>query len=158
MGTWDTGPFDNDHAADFAWSVEACSGPEARHDLFVITFGTFMDTPDGAFAGSLAEGYELPCIMLETIASAAYVADAVTGRRDYTDTVYAKQRVTPAGPAGVHGDHYEFIPMGTPPEAVADAAILALTRCLRLMTRAAIGRAWSDSPESILRTLTDARR
>lgn len=153
MGAWDTGPFDNDHAADFEGTVENCSGPGAVHDLFAMTFGAFMDTPDGAFAGSLEEGYELPSIMEEVIASAAYVADAVTGRRDYTDTVYAKRRVADTG----EDSDCEFIDVGTPPGNLVDSAVMALTRSLRLMNRAAIGRAWTDYPERILTTLTDAR-
>jgi hypothetical protein len=148
MGAWDTGPFDNDHAADFATGVQGASGPGARQDMFAITFGAFTDMPEEIVTDTLEAGSELPAIFEEVIASAAYVVDAITMRNEFTDSVYAR---------GLDDDD-EVAPhvnVGSPSPQLVSAAHVAMIRVVRLMNRAGIDLAWTDYPERITRALED---
>jgi hypothetical protein len=155
MGTWDSGPFDNDHAADFASYVHTCSDPAARHDLLAITFGAFMDMADDHEDFMIDSDYQLPSIILEVTASAAFVADAVTGRRDFTETPYAME--PPAGADGfdievkwVHAD------LGTVPLTLSTAALMAVLRAYRLLTAADYTPDWTETLVRIRDSLTEA--
>lgn len=150
MGAWDVGPFDNDHAADFASHVQYASGPEARQDLFAITFGAFMEAPDAQFDSDLEEGYELPSIFEEVIASAAWVADTVTGDTGWINTAYAR------GVDPKTNDLNPYPEIGEVDGHMVANAYAALAKVLRLMRRAAIGSAWSDPAEHIAITLRGA--
>jgi hypothetical protein len=87
MGTWDTGPFDNDSAADFAGAIQDCTGPEARHDLLLATLGAGTEAlPRAELTNEYSWGYELE----QAFAAAAFVADEYTGRKQFTDTSYAR--------------------------------------------------------------------
>lgn len=151
MGAWDVGPFDNDHAADFASSVQHCSSPEARQDLFMITFGAFMDMPDThPDLIQMEDGYELPSIIEEVIASAAWIADTVTGDTGWINTPYAR---------GVDRDTNELNPypeIGEVSGHMVANAHAALAKALRLMRRVNIGSAWCDPAEHIAVTLRGA--
>lgn len=142
MGTWGVEPFDSDHAADFAAGVIGSSGPEERRDLVQITFNAFMGTPDDdPYLASMEEGYELPSVVLEVIASAAYVHGAVSGDTRYTESVYARGVDDESDDLGPIPDLGEI-----PPSLVADAHA-ALTRCIRLMREHRIGPMWSEPSE-----------
>ncbi len=144
MGAWDVGPFDNDHAADFASSVQLASSPEARQDLFSITFGAFMDMPDvHPELITMEDGYELPSIIEEVIASAAWVADTAIGDTGWINTPYAR---------GVDRNTEELNPhpeIGEVSGHMIVNAHAALAKALRLMRRANIGSAWCDPAEHI---------
>lgn len=144
MGAWDVGPFDNDHAADFASSVQLASSPEARQDIFTVTFGAFMDMPDShPDVIQMEEGYELPSIIEEVIASAAWVADTALGDTGWINTAYAR---------GVDRHTNELNPypeIGEVDGHMVANAHAALAKALRLIRRAGIGSAWRDTPEQI---------
>lgn len=146
MGAWDTGPFDSDHAADFASSVIQASSPEARHDLFSITFGAFMDMPDDhPDLFGMEDGYELPSIIEEVIASAAYVSDGAAGDTRWISSVYAR--------GSELWDAEQFVELGDVPINLVADAHSAVSKAHRLMRRAGIGSAWTATPEQLLTEL-----
>ncbi len=146
MGAWAMGPFDNDNAADFASYVHACTDSAARHDLLSITFGAFMDRPDGDPELRLDDCYELPSMIEEVIASAAFVADAASGRRDFTETSYAME---PADRDDWKDGPWVHADLGEVPVTLIQSALKAVTRVSRMMRHARIGPEWIDSPEKI---------
>jgi hypothetical protein len=93
MGTWGPGPFDSDNAADFAGNLRAASDRQARADILMMTFKSFVTADleldaSGAYTdmANYSPGHELD----ETVAAAAFVADAVTGTLQFTDTPFAR--------------------------------------------------------------------
>ncbi|MEU9395373.1 DUF4259 domain-containing protein [Streptomyces sp. NPDC048324] len=84
MGTWDTGPFDNDTAADFADCLDDAR-PEEREGLIR---GVLMRTVDAV--GRLTEGEE-------AVAAAALVASQCPGGESI-DTPYGPEQPTPTLP------------------------------------------------------------
>jgi hypothetical protein len=85
MGTWDTGPFDNDTAADFADALDDAE-PEAREALIR---GVLVRTIDAT--GYLAEADE-------AVAAAALVAAQCPGGEP-VDTPYGPETPMPAFPS-----------------------------------------------------------
>ncbi|MFC8424669.1 DUF4259 domain-containing protein [Streptomyces sp. NPDC057236] len=85
MGTWDTGPFDNDTAADFADALDDAE-PEAREALIR---GVLIRTIDAT--GCLTEAEE-------AVAAAALIAAQCPGG-DPVDTPYGPETPVPALPA-----------------------------------------------------------
>lgn len=151
MGTWDTGPFDSDHAADFASAVIGASEPSARHDLFSITFGAFMDMPDThPDMAMMCDEYELPSIILEVVASAAYVADGATGDTRWIDSVYAR------GTDRVTNDLCPVVELGEINGHMVANAHAALAKALRLMRAARISGDRTEPVEQIATTLRAA--
>lgn len=151
MGAWDVGPFDNDHASDFASAVRHCSSPEARQDLFTITFGAFMDMPDAhPELIRMEDGYELPSIIEEVIASAAWIADTATGDTGWINTAYAR------GVNRITNELNPYPEIGEVSGHMVANAHTALSRALRLMHRAHIGSAWCEPAEQITVTLRGA--
>lgn len=149
VGTWDVGPFDSDHAADFASAVIGSSDTTARHDLLAITFGAFMDMPDvHPELIQMEDGYELPYTILEVIASAAYVADTATGDTRWVSSVYA--RGSDLYDAG------QFVELGEISDHLVVSAYVALTRAVRLMRAAKISDEWIQPSAEIRRTLKEA--
>lgn len=108
MGTWHTGPFDNDSAADFAGDVRDCTGPAARGGLLTAALrgGQEYLRTNRALTEEYSWGYELE----HAIAAAAFVADEYTGEKRFTDCSYAR---------GV-GDDMELLPYVEflPPSAI----------------------------------------
>lgn len=155
MGAWADGPFDNDHAADFAYQIQDASGPEARHDICRMTFAAFMSEDEHnpkSELHDLEEGYELPSIMEEVIACAAYIDDAVRGDTRWTDTPYAKHY-----PDGVSDDHPGIIPeFGEVPADVIADAHTALVKAVRLMQAKKIGTLWWTPADTIKQSLRQA--
>lgn len=87
MGTWATGPFDNDSAADFALDIHSCSGPDARQDLLLATLRAGTETLDRTIlSDEYSWGFELEF----AIAAAAFVADEYTGRKEFTNNAHAR--------------------------------------------------------------------
>ncbi|MDX3762393.1 DUF4259 domain-containing protein [Streptomyces mirabilis] len=84
MGTWGTGPFDNDTAADFANALDDAK-PEEREALIR---GVLTRTVDAV--GWLTEGEE-------AVAAAALIAAQCPGG-DTIDTPYGPERPMPAFP------------------------------------------------------------
>ncbi|MDQ0766707.1 hypothetical protein QF027_009342 [Streptomyces canus] len=82
MGTWDTGPFDNDAAADFADDLDD-AGPEEREALIR---GVLTRTVDAT--GWLTEGDE-------AVAAAALIAAQCPGGEPI-DTPYGPEEPMPA--------------------------------------------------------------
>lgn len=149
MGTWDTGPFDSDHAADFAASVIHASGPAARHDLFTITFGAFMDMPDvHPELIAMDDSYQLPSIILEVIASAAYVADGAAGDTRWISSVYARG-------ADMY-DAGQFVELGEISGHMVANAHAAVAKSLRLMHAARISADRMEPAEQIATALRGA--
>lgn len=154
MGAWADGPFDNDHAADFAYQIQDASGPEARHDICRMTFRTFMGEDERdpkSPLSDLEEGYELPSIMEEVIACAAYIDDAVRGDTRWTDTPYAKHY--PSGDLEEAGIIPEFGEV--PADVIADAHT-ALVKAVRLMQAKNIGNLWWTPADTIKQSLRQA--
>lgn len=87
MGTWSTGPFDNDSAADFAYEVQNCSEPQARNDLLMITIRAGIERLSTVRLDNVYSwGYELE----QAVAATAFVADEYTGEKRFTDCSYAR--------------------------------------------------------------------
>ncbi|MER6376789.1 DUF4259 domain-containing protein [Streptomyces mirabilis] len=84
MGTWDTGPFDNDTAADFANALDDAK-PEEREALIR---GVLTRTVDAV--GWLTEGEE-------AVAAAALIAAQCPGG-DTIDTSYGPEKPMPVFP------------------------------------------------------------
>jgi hypothetical protein len=150
MGAWDTGPFDNDHAADFTDDVINSAGPEARDELFMTAFRAVTDVPDGWFDSRCVPSFELPHEFEEVIASAAYLADEVIGTWKWSGNAYAR-RVVPHGSAQ---KTIEFLPL-TP--EILEAAHAALTRVLRIMELRGIEPQWREASWLILKDLESGR-
>lgn len=87
MGTWDTGPFDNDSAADFAADIQACSGPDARHDLLLATLRAGTSHLSSV---RLTDGYAWGYEVEHAVAAAAFVVDEYTGMKQFTNCSYAR--------------------------------------------------------------------
>ncbi|ADI11834.1 hypothetical protein SBI_08716 [Streptomyces bingchenggensis BCW-1] len=85
MGTWDTGPFDNDTAADFAIALDNAN-PEERE---VLIRGVLARTVNAT--GYLAEAEE-------AVAAAALIAVQCPGGEPI-DTAYGPEKAMPAFPA-----------------------------------------------------------
>lgn len=89
MGTWDTGPFDNDNAADFAGNIQDCTTPQARHDMLLMTLLAGKERlrqTDCLLDNVYSWGHELE----QAIAAGAFVADEYTGVKRFTDNAYAR--------------------------------------------------------------------
>ncbi|MET9040696.1 DUF4259 domain-containing protein [Streptomyces mirabilis] len=84
MGTWDTGPFDNDTAADFAIALDRAS-PEERE---VLIRGVLVRTVNAT--GYLTEAEE-------AIAAAALIAAQCPGGEPI-ETAYGPEKAMPAFP------------------------------------------------------------
>lgn len=147
MGCWGTGPFDSDHAADFAGSVEHCSDKQARADLLTATLGAYMEKKftDKDFDAA----YEFPGEIELAIASAAFVADSFTLRQEFTNTPYAQ------GQMEVRGETvWYLIPLDTPSPELLDLAKRAMERVLEQMRSAMVEPEWRDPITDILKALT----
>ncbi|MFF8545027.1 DUF4259 domain-containing protein [Streptomyces werraensis] len=88
MGTWDTGPFDNDTAADFANALDDAK-PEEREAL---VRGVLTRTVDAT--GYLTEAEE-------AVAAAALIAAQCPGGEP-VDTPYGPETAMPVFPADLH--------------------------------------------------------
>lgn len=151
MGAWDTGIFDNDNAADFSGSMEACTDVEARHDLLMATMGAILEraiepdemTPDYEF------GYEVE----HALASAAYVADAKNGRHDFTDTSYAKMLVREDD--FEDDDAWDHIDVGTPSPKLVERAVLLVEKVLISMVERGVDAEWREPSEKLLKALLE---
>lgn len=87
MGTWGTGPFDSDSAADFAGDVRGCSDPQARNDLLLITIRAGIERLETVRLDNVYSwGFELE----QAIAATAFVADEYTGKKEFTDCSFAR--------------------------------------------------------------------
>lgn len=143
MGCWGTGPFDSDNAADFAGAVEDCSDKQARADLLLATLGAYMEKEftDKDFDAA----YEFPSAIEEAVASAAFVADSLTLRQEFTNTPYAQ------GQMEVRGETvWYIIPLDTPSPELLDLAKRAMERVLEQMHSALVEPEWSDSIVKVL--------
>lgn len=139
MGTWGTGPFDNDSAADFAGGIQDCSGPDARHDLLLATLRAGTDAAGKAdLSNEYSFGYELEF----GIAAAAFVADEYAGTKKFTDNSYAR---------GV-GEDMELEPFVTfhPPSAELTEAARSFVRATtEAMRRSKIEEKWLEPVDAI---------
>ncbi|MFD8699405.1 DUF4259 domain-containing protein [Kitasatospora purpeofusca] len=95
MGTWDTGPFDNDTAADFANALDDAE-PEEREALIR---GVLTRTVDAA--GWLSEGEE-------AVAAAALIAAQCPGGTPI-DSPYGPEKPVPAFPGDLRTLAYEAL-------------------------------------------------
>jgi hypothetical protein len=156
MGAWDVGPFDNDHAADFASYVHACTDIEARWDLLAITLGAFMGKESHDPELHMDNDSENPSIIEEVIASAAFVADGASGRHDFTQTPYAMEPPTsgPGDGTKPHGwtppdEPWVHADLGNVPTTLIHAALMAISRVTRMMRRDSVDPEWIDAPDKI---------
>ncbi|MFD8870354.1 DUF4259 domain-containing protein [Streptomyces sp. NPDC059590] len=83
MGTWDVGPFENDMAADFAYTLDE-TAPEKREDLVRATLTRTIQTPDYLESPEGAEA----------VAAAALVAAQCPGGEPIS-TSYGPDEVLP---------------------------------------------------------------
>lgn len=149
MGAWAQGIFDNDHAADFAAGVEACSDVQARHDLLMATMGAVLDRdirPD-----EVTTYYELGSDLEAALASAAYVADARNGLHEFTDNPYAMGADREKDPRD--DGAWFHIELGTPPPALVERAVLTVEKILLAMVTAGIDKDWRDPSEKVYQAL-----
>lgn len=146
MGAWDTGIFDNDHAADFSSFVEACSDIAARHDLLTATLGAFLEAEYEADA--LAGDYEFPSETEATLASAAYVADAKNGRHEFTDNAYAMGHDESKDLDD--DDAWYHIDLGTPGPELVDQAVKVVEKVLAQMVKVQVEDEWQEPTRAVL--------
>jgi hypothetical protein len=151
MGTWDTKPFDNDHAADFASFVGACTDNEARTDMLMAAMKTILDDhydPDGR----LADEYEFPGEMENAIASAAFVADTRNNKRQFTDCSYAM--VLDDSKDFTEDEAWSHIPFDSPPRSdLVETAGQTMEKILRLLEEAGISEEWQEGAKDVLAAL-----
>jgi hypothetical protein len=144
MGCWGTGPFDSDHAADFAGAVEYCTDTQARTDLLAATLGAYLEKKftDKDFDAR----YEFPGEIEEAVASAAYVADRKTGKGQFTNISYAQghDRAT---------DTWYTIELDEPTPELVALATRAMERLLGQMHAALVDANWRNTIVDILGAL-----
>lgn len=87
MGTWDTGPFDNDSAADFAYDIQESSTPQERHDVLLMTMRRGTEYVAGHRLDNM---YSWGDEVEHAIAAAAFTADEHTGIKQFTNCSYAR--------------------------------------------------------------------
>lgn len=94
MGAWGNAPFDNDTAADYAYTVRSAETPAARTNvlratmrLLVLGQPALQLRPLGSEAGVV---YEMDYRVEQAIAAAAFVADGVRGECHHTDNAFAR--------------------------------------------------------------------
>jgi hypothetical protein len=86
MGTWGAGPFDNDHAADFAGDLDEAA-PEQRADLIARALNAVL-APGGGTGSSVAD---------PAVAAAALVAARLPGGPP-ADPIYGPDEPLPPMP------------------------------------------------------------
>ncbi|GAA3396184.1 DUF4259 domain-containing protein [Streptomyces roseoviridis] len=118
MGTWDIGPFDNDTAADFSYTVDEAPA-EKRADVLLAAFREVTDTGEDYLDADLA---------VEAVAAAALVAAQCPGG-DPVTTAYGPEEPIPP----------------LPPE-LRPAAVAALDRVLGKDSE--LLELWSESGEA----------
>lgn len=119
MGTWDTGPFDSDTAADWAFTVRDCTDADARRTLLEFTLrGALADIIDSG-DGHYDTAYELPTHVQHGYAAAAFVTDAARQQCKHTNSPYAR------GVAGVAP--YELLPPVQLPQPDRELVALAVS-------------------------------
>ena len=132
MGTWATGPFDNDNAADFAADVRDRSDRDARHDLLLATLRAGTEAlPKADFSNDYSFGYELEF----AVAAAAFVSDEYTGCKKFTDISYAR---------GVGDDMglLPFVEFHPPSDELISAAKIFIGRMVQSLQLAHIDEEW----------------
>ncbi len=151
MGAWDTGPFDNDSAADFASDVGGLITVEKRQRWIQQALQAVRD---GA-GREIEEGYEFPYEIEFAIAGAAFLADAHTGRKDFTDTVYAKLLDETKN----FKDDEAWLPidLGTPSQELVDLAALVTEQIVARLVEARVEEAWVEPSRKILAALCEKR-
>jgi hypothetical protein len=147
MGTWDTGIFDNDSAADFSGSVEHASDVPARHDLLMATMGAVLEREirEDEVAKDYSMGYELSF----ALAAAAYVADAKNGVHQFTDNAYAmghNQAVEDPDDDG----HWYHIDLGTPGPELVQRGVLVVAKILARMVAVGLEDEWQEPVRELL--------
>lgn len=151
MGAWDIGIFDNDTAADFAGSLEDCSGIQARQDLLMATLGAVLERD--IREDEMLEGYEMGYELEQALAAAAYVADAKNGRHDFTDCSYAMMLVDKD--RFQEDDAWDYIYVGTPSPELVEKAVLASDKILRHMVWVGVRAEWQRPVEKLLKALKE---
>jgi hypothetical protein len=145
MGCWGTGPFDSDHAADFAGAVEHCTDTQARTDLLTATLGAYLELK--FTATDFDARYEFPGEIEEAVASAAYVADRKTGKGQFTNNPYAQGHDEAT-------DTWYTIELDEPTPKLVALAKRAMERLLRQMRSALVDPEWRNPIVDILEALT----
>ncbi|MFD0368564.1 DUF4259 domain-containing protein [Streptomyces sp. NPDC059071] len=90
MGTWDIGPFDNDTAADFSYTVDEAPA-ERKAEVLLAAFREVTGTGDDYLDSDLAA---------EAVAAAALIAAQLPGG-DPVTTSYGPERPIPPLPAAL---------------------------------------------------------
>lgn len=144
MGAWGTGAFDNDNAADFADGLEFCTTLEARSDLLLATL---LDmAAQEVKPGLLDERYEFSGEVESAIAAAAFVADTLNGRQDFTSNPFAMAW-------DEDGEDQHPIPFAPVSLRLLGAARDALEVVLRQMVADGISEEWQAPSKAILAAL-----
>lgn len=88
MGSWGDGPFDNDHAADWAWQVRSAATPQERTGVLTTALRGLLDTTS-TFRLEPYDSFELDPTVEEAVAAVAFITDKARGRCHHTDTSFA---------------------------------------------------------------------
>lgn len=138
MGTWDTGLFDNDSAADFASEVEHSPDTAARQELLRTAMEEFIGMKGPVLDPEYSYGYQTE----QAFAAVGFVADAKTGRRDFTETSYAMTLVDQDN--FQEREAWDYIEIGTPSPVLVETAVKAASKGLRLMKKYEIDEEWRE--------------
>lgn len=142
MGTWATGPFDNDSAADFAHDVRETHGPAKRQSLLLVTLADGTAYLRSHQAGEW--GWELE----HAVAAAAFVADEYTGAKQFTNCSYAR---------GVEDDEElslkPYVEFGPVLPELLTAARVFVRNLMVWMEAARTDREWTDPVSDIRKAL-----
>lgn len=142
MGTWDTGPFDNDTAADFAADLRSLPTTEARDDYLKTTLFHFIDEPypPAEIVGVVGFHHSFA----EAVAASAFVTDKITGFEEFTDTPFAR---------GVTDDgEPELLPypeLDPPDQILIAMTAQALDKAIALMARDGVDDEWQEPARRI---------
>lgn len=143
MGTWATGPFDNDSAADFADDIRGCTDLDERHDLLLATLRDgSLTVPHADLSPEYSYGYKLEF----AIAAAAFVADEHTGVKKFTDNSYAR---------GVGEDMQlmPFVEFHQPSADLLEASRKFIGAMVQRMRHLGIHEEWTQPVDDIRRAL-----
>ncbi|MET9951581.1 DUF4259 domain-containing protein [Streptomyces sp. NPDC006339] len=135
MGTWDIGPFDNDTAADFSYTVDEAPA-EQRADVLLAAFRAVTET---------GEDYLDADVAVEAVAAAALVAAQCPGGEPVT-TAYGPDEPLPV------------LPLSLRPAAVTalDRVLGKDSELLELWSEGGEAGPWRAGVERLRAVLADA--
>jgi len=146
MGAWDSGPFDNDSAADFASDVSGTPEGE-RHEFLRKALQAVQEGAGRPFEPE----YEFPYEHEHAIAAAAFLADARKDQHVFTDTVYAM--ALDESKNFQDEDAWFHIVVPEPEQSLVDLAARVMEDLAGRMKAGRVEPEWIDPVERILESL-----